>query len=178
MTWDVWLGAFQANIMRAHIRNTDNVEIFQFVTFHIGKEEYGVDILDVQEIIRMTSISQLPNISNKIDEIVNLRGIVIAVMDLRKRFGLESRNHDSQTRIVVVKINDRLMGGVVDAVLEVLRIPANTVESQTSLTDNITTDYVSGIAKLKDRLVLLIDLGRIFARELVELPDQEILNNA
>lgn len=126
----------------------------------------------------MIAITQMPNISNNIDGVINLRGIVIAVMDLRKRFGLQTKPHDSQTRIVVVNINGKLMGFVVDAVSEVLRIPADTVESHMSLMDNINTDYVSGIGKLKDRLVLLIDLSRIFAGELEELPDQETLNNA
>jgi len=135
--------------------------LLQLVTFHIENAEYGVDILHVQEIIRMIDITHMPNTLEHIDGVINLRGNVIAVMDLRRRFGLVPRTHDSQTRIMVVNLAGTVMGFVVDAVSEVLRIPAGTVAPPPPVMETVDAQYVIGVGKLEDRLLILIDLEKI-----------------
>lgn len=103
-------------------------ELLQLVTFSIGEEEFGVNILKVQEIIRTMEITKVPRAPEFVEGVINLRGKVIPIIDLRRRFGLVPKAHDKNTRIIVIEINNIIVGFVVDAVSEVLRIPASTVE--------------------------------------------------
>ena len=103
-------------------------ELLQLVTFSIGDEEFGVDILKVQEIIRTMEITKVPRAEDFVEGVINLRGKVIPIIDLRRRFGLVSKSHDKDTRIIVIEISNMIVGFVVDSVSEVLRIPASTVE--------------------------------------------------
>jgi len=105
-----------------------DAELMQLVTFSIGEEEFGVDILKVQEIIRTMEITKVPRAPIFVEGVINLRGKVIPIIDLRRRFGLETRAHDKHTRIIVIEISNMIVGFVVDSVSEVLRIPASTVE--------------------------------------------------
>src|SRR5512141_2159412 len=107
----------------------DDSHLLQLVTFNISQEEYGVDILKVQEIIRTMEITKVPRAPDFVEGVINLRGKVIPIIDLRKRFDMDSRDHDSQTRIIVIELNNMIVGFVVDSVSEVLRIPASTVEA-------------------------------------------------
>ena len=99
-------------------------ELLQLVTFSTGDEEFGVDILRVQEIIRTMAITKVPKAPEFVEGVINLRGKVIPIIDLRRRFGLQSKAHDKHTRIIVIEINTMIVGFVVDSVSEVLRIPA------------------------------------------------------
>lgn len=105
-----------------------DAQLMQLVTFSIGEEEFGVDILRVQEIIRMMDITKVPKAPDFVEGVINLRGNVIPIIDLRKRFGMDARERDKNTRIIVIEINNMIVGFIVDAVSEVLRIPADTVE--------------------------------------------------
>ncbi|MBT8763122.1 chemotaxis protein CheW [Desulfohalobiaceae bacterium Ax17] len=147
-----------------------DVELLQLVTFRIGEEEFGVDILRVQEIIRMLEITRVPNAPDFVEGVINLRGKVIPIIDLRKRFGLTVKDHDKHTRIIVVEINDMVVGFVVDAVSEVLRIPADIVEPPPPVVAGVDSEYISGVGKLEDRLLILLDLNRLLKRE-----EQEVL---
>ena len=100
-------------------------ELLQLVTFSIGEEEFGVNILKVQEIIRTMEITKVPRAPEFVEGVINLRGKVIPIIDLRRRFGLAPKAHDKNTRIIVIEINNIIVGFVVDAVSEVLRIPAD-----------------------------------------------------
>ena len=142
--------------------------LLQLVTFHIGEEEFGVDILAVQEIIRMMQITPVPRAPVYIDGVINLRGKVIPIIDLRRRFGLAPRGHDKNTRIIVIEINNIIVGFVVDAVSEVLRIPASTVEPPPPVVAGVESDYVSGVGKLQDRLLIMLDLDRLLSSEDME----------
>lgn len=133
----------------------------QLVTFCIENEEYGMDILHVQEIIRMIEITKMPNVPDFMDGVINLRGKVIAVVNLRKRFGLAPKDRDNLTRVIVVNLKGMVMGFVVDAVSEVLRIPANTVDPTPSVVENCNSNFVSGVGKLQNRLLILINLAKI-----------------
>src|SRR5260370_31045558 len=103
-------------------------ELRQLVGFHVGGEEFGIDILRVQEIIRAQQLTRVPNSPEFMEGVMNLRGKIIPVITLRKRFGLEEAPPDKQNRIVVVEIQGTVLGFIVDAVSEVLRIPADTLE--------------------------------------------------
>ncbi len=136
--------------------------LLQLVSFHIGGEEFGLDILRVQEIIRIQELTRVPNSPNFVDGVINLRGKVIPVIALRKRFGLEELAHDKQTRIVVVEVRGTVLGFIVDSVSEVLRIPTDTVEPPPRL-GKVEREYVSGVGKLDNRLLILLDVDRLMS---------------
>ena len=142
-----------------------DVELLQLVTFSIGGEEFGVDILKVQEIIRMLDITRVPKAPEFVEGVINLRGKVIPIIDLRKRFGLVSKGHDKNTRIIVIDINDMIVGYIVDSVSEVLRIHAATVEPPPPVVAGLDSEYISGVGKLDDRLLIFLDLDRLLSQE-------------
>ena len=139
--------------------------LLQLVTFNISQEEFGVDILKVQEIIRTMEITKVPRSPAFVEGVINLRGKVIPIIDLRKRFGMAPRDHDNQTRIIVIELHHMIVGFVVDSVSEVLRIPASTVEPPPAVVSGIESDYISGVGKLDDRLLILIDLEKLLSSE-------------
>ncbi|MGE9986035.1 chemotaxis protein CheW [Desulfovibrio sp. SGI.169] len=147
-------------------------ELLQLVTFSIGEEEFGVNILKVQEIIRTMEIAKVPRAPEFVEGVINLRGKVIPIIDLRRRFGLAPKAHDKNTRIIVIEINNIIVGFVVDAVSEVLRIPASTVEPPPPVVAGVDSDYISGVGKLQDRLLIMLDLDKLLSSE-----DMDMLNN-
>lgn len=142
-----------------------DAELLQLVTFSIGDEEFGVDILKVQEIIRTMEITKVPKAPEFVEGVINLRGKVIPIIDLRKRFGMETRAHDKNTRIIVIEINNMIVGFVVDSVSEVLRISADTVEPPPPVVAGVESEYIKGVGKLADRLLIMLDLDRLLSRE-------------
>jgi purine-binding chemotaxis protein CheW len=137
----------------------------QLVIFELANEVYGVDISRVQEIIRMTNITRLPRAPEFVEGVINLRGKVIPVVDLKKRFGLAERERTKASRIVVVDVGDHTIGMVVDAVSEVLRVPSSAVEPPSPVVTTIESDYIRGIAKLEGRLIILLDLDKVLSWE-------------
>ena len=135
-------------------------EFLQVVSFKVGEEEFGIEILSVQEIIRLQELTRVPNSPEFVDGVINLRGKVIPVIALRKRFGLPQQTHDKETRIVVLETHSVVIGLIVDSVSEVLRIPAEAVVPPPRL-GPIEKEFVSGVGKLEDRLLILLDLERI-----------------
>lgn len=133
----------------------------QLVSFNIGTEEFGVDILKVQEINRMVDITKVPQAPHYVEGVINLRGKVIPIVDLRKRFNLELKEYDKNTRIVVVDIGGNIMGMIVDSVSEVLRLPSNTIEPPPEIVTGINSEYIKGVAKLDDRLLIFLDLSKV-----------------
>nr|WP_035271112.1 chemotaxis protein CheW [Desulfonatronum thiodismutans] len=138
--------------------------LLQLVTFHIGEEEFGVEILKVQEIIRMMGITRVPKAPDFVEGVINLRGKVIPIIDLRTRFGMAAQDHDKHTRIIVIEINSVIIGFVVDSVSEVLRIPADTVEPPPPIISGIESEYIRGVGKLADRLLILLDLDSLLSK--------------
>ena len=136
--------------------------LLQIVSVKVGNEEFGLDILRVQEIIRVQQLTRVPNSPDFVEGVINLRGKVIPVIALRKRFGLEILAQDKQTRIVVVEVKGTVLGFMVDSVSEVLRIPADTVEPPPRL-GKVEREYVSGVGKLNDRLLILLDVDRLMS---------------
>jgi purine-binding chemotaxis protein CheW len=138
-------------------------EMLQLVSFKLGQEEFAVDILLVQEINRMAEITPVPKASACVEGVINLRGKIIPVVNLRKRFGLEWGQASGEERIVVVNVENRVLGLMVDSVSEVLRIAANGIEPPPSLAAGIGSEYVKGVGKIDDRLLILLDLGMVLA---------------
>lgn len=136
-------------------------ELLQLVSFTIGNEEFGVNILQVQEINRMVEVTSVPNTPEYVDGVINLRGKVIPIVDLRRRFGMERKEKDMNTRIIVVELTGKVFGFVVDAVSEVLRIPKSVTELPPPIIAGIDAEYITAIGKLDNRLLILLDLERV-----------------
>lgn len=153
------------NLQRDVVNMENPKEILQVVSFKIGNEEFGVDILKVREINRLVQITRLPNTPNFIEGVMNLRGKVIPVINLRKRLGLGEKNYDKDIRIIVVELNDKTVGFIVDSVSEVLRLSKSIIEPPPELISGIDTEYITGIAKLEDKLLLLLDLEKILTAD-------------
>jgi purine-binding chemotaxis protein CheW len=146
-------------------RQSNIEELIQLVSFNIGNEEFGVEILKVQEIIRSMQIVHVPNSPSFIDGVINLRGRVIPIVNLRVRLGINRIEHDKSTRIIVVEINNKTIGFVVDSVSEVLRISGSIMEAPPSIVSGINSEYITSIGKLDDRLLILLDLEKLFSLE-------------
>lgn len=136
-------------------------DLIQLVTFRIGEEEFGVDILAVQEIIRMMQITMVPRAPEFIEGVINLRGKVIPVINMRTRFNKPTLDQDSNTRIVVMELENKIVGFLVDGVSEVLRIPESTVEDPPPVVAGIGAEYIRGIGKLDNRLLILLNLDNL-----------------
>ena len=143
-------------------------EVLQLVTFTLNDEEYAVDILSVQEINRITEITQVPNSPDFVDGVINLRGKVIPVINMRKKFGLNDKASDDTSRVIIMDIQGVTNGLLVDSVSEVLRIPSNIVEPPPPLSSSTHSKFIKGIAKMENRLIVLIDINKLMG-EAVEL---------
>lgn len=141
----------------------------QFVTCRVGGEEFAVDILSVQEIIRMVEITRVPKAPAFVEGVINLRGRIIPVLDLRRRLGIADAERTAQSRIVVVTVRGRVVGLVVDSVSEVLRIPRSAIEPTPSLGTTAGAEFIQGVGRLDERLLTLLDLKRLLLNS--ETPD-------
>lgn len=133
----------------------------QLVGFRIGEETYGVQIGSVREIVRVPEITMVPNAPEMIEGVINLRGKIIPVMDLRKRFGSAVTPSDKKNRILVVELENRLLGLIVSSASEVLKIPPSEIEPPGAVFAEGESSYVTGVGKLKGRLVILLDIARL-----------------
>lgn len=150
--------------MASHVETKrDQEELLQLVSFKIGDEEFGVDILSVQEINRMSQITKVPNTPDFIEGVINLRGRIIPVIDLRVKLGMTRKDHGKNTRIVVVELKGQTIGFIVDEVSEVLRIPKDITEAPPDMVGGVNSDYITSIGKLEDRLLILLDLEKILS---------------
>lgn len=143
------------------------VEQLQLVTFEVASEEFAVDILAVQEINRMMDLTRVPQSPADVEGVINLRGRIIPVLDLRKRFGFPTGERTAENRIIVVDVHGKVIGFIVDRVHEVLRISGDIVEPAPAMVCSISADFIAGVGKLPDRLLILLDLNRLFGTELV-----------
>jgi len=135
----------------------------QLVVFALASEYYGVDIGDVREIIRMQNITRVPGAPPFVEGVINLRGKVVPVVDLRKRLQLKVGDQTKDSRIVVIDLQGKDMGVIVDGVNEVLRIQLSAVEPPSSLVTNAESDYLRGIAKLENKMIILLDLSKVLS---------------
>ena len=145
-------------------------ELLQLVTFHIGDEEFAVDILNIQGINRMVDITKVPNTPDFVEGIINLRGKVLPVINLRRKLGMPDKEYDNHTRFIVVEFQNRVLGFIVDSVNEVLRINRNLTEPPPEISSNIDSQFITAIGKLDDRLLILLNLERVLT-----ITDHEVL---
>ena len=140
-------------------------EMIQLVSFDLGGEEYGVDVLAVREIIRMPAITKMPNTPEYVDGIINLRGTVVPIISLRKRFGLCESELDHNSRILVMEVGDAMTGFVVDGVSEVIRIQSSEIQPPPSLvlSGGISQEFITGVFNHAERLLIVMDVGRMFS---------------
>lgn len=139
----------------------------QLVTFEVAGEEFAVDILAVHEINRMMELTRVPQSPPEVEGVINLRGRIIPVLDLRRRFSMAPGQRDEHSRIVVVEVHSRVLGFIVDRVHEVLRIDSSIVDPAPQMVCSIDSDFIAGVGKLKDRLIILLDLPKLFSAQSV-----------
>jgi purine-binding chemotaxis protein CheW len=137
----------------------------QLVTFKLGKEEFGVDIMKVQEIIKIPPVTFVPRAPRFIEGVINLRGNVIPVISLKERFKMETSGSTNDARIIVIQVNGRTMGVMVDQVTEVIRIPEDAIEPPPPVAVGIDSGYLRGVGKIEDRLIVLLELDTIIDKE-------------
>ena len=137
----------------------------QVVVFRLGSEDFGVNISSVESIIKMQPITKMPHAPAFVEGVTNLRGKVLPVMDLRTRFGMPSQEADKNSRIIIINVNGVEVGMIVDGVSEVLTIPEQNVEPTPAIATSVDADFITGIAKIAQRLVILLDLGQVLSSE-------------
>lgn len=144
-------------------------EIDQLVSFAIAGEEFGVDILKVREIIRVVNVTTVPQAPSFVEGVINFRGQIVPVVDLRRRFNLPSKAKDNNTRIIVMELADKTVGFLVDSVQEVIPIASVVIEAPHELVMSVATRYITGVVKLEDRLLILLDLDLVLTTAEQEL---------
>jgi purine-binding chemotaxis protein CheW len=144
---------------------TKAVEEIQLVVFSLGREEFAVEVTQVREIMRMEEITRMPKSPSFVEGILNLRGQIIAVIDLAQRLNLESGDRDAETRIIVVEAEDIKVGMIVDAVSEVLRVSTEAIETTPTLAADVAVAYLQGVVKQENRLIILLDLTKVLSIE-------------
>ncbi len=140
-------------------------EVVQLVSFMLDEVEYGVDILSVHEILRYPEITRLPNTPNFIKGVINLRGNVLPVVDVRLRFGFPKGKITDLTRIIVVETGGKQVGLLVDNVYQVVRIPVSCVDPPEELMIGVSEEFIGGIGRLKDRLIVLLNMSHVIFLE-------------
>lgn len=153
------------------IIKSDNIEDKEekFLTFVLGHEEYGLEILKVREIISVMEITEVPQVPDFIKGVINLRGKVIPVIDLRLKFGMPPIEYNRETCIIVVNVKDLLLGIVVDTVAEVLDISKDDIDPAPTFGGSIKTEFILGIGKIKDKVKILLDIDRVLSIEELDI---------
>ena len=151
----------------AKIDSSKNDELIQLVSFMLADEEYGVEVLKVREIIRMPTITKMPNVPQHVEGIINLRGKVIPIISMRRRFGLMENENNSQTRIIIMDVCGSLTGFIVDAVSEVIRIHSSEIQPPPSmmLSGGIGQEFITGVFNHAERLLIIMDIDRMFSED-------------
>jgi purine-binding chemotaxis protein CheW len=153
--------------------NSPVEELLQIVTFNVGNEKFGVDILKVKEIIRMTDITKVPNTPNYVDGVINLRGKVMPIINIRSKFGMPRVENDSSTRIIIFELESKHIGFIVDAVNAVLKIPKSLFETPPEIIVGIDAKYITSVGIWNNQMTILLDLDKILTTS-----KQEVLVDA
>ncbi|MDD2366805.1 MAG: chemotaxis protein CheW [Desulfuromonadaceae bacterium] len=140
-------------------------ELIQLVSFMLADEEYGVEVLKVREIIRMPSITKMPNVPQHVEGIINLRGKVIPIISMRRRFNLMENENSNQTRIIIMDVSGTLTGFIVDSVSEVIRIHSSEIQPPPSMvmSSGVGQEFITGVFNHAERLLIIMDIDRMFS---------------
>ena len=144
--------------------------VIQLVGFRLDDEDYAIAITKIQEIILIKPITRIPQVPDFIEGLINLRGSVIPIVNLRKQFGLLPRELDDETRIIVVNVHDKTVGCIVDAVTQVMRINRDQIQPPPLGVLAVNHQYLAGLAKLDDRLMIILDIEKLFEAEELAAP--------
>lgn len=139
--------------------------IIQWVTFHLENEKYGIKVMQVQEVLRMTEIAPVPGAPHYVIGIINLRGSVVTVIDTRRRFGLPDVENDDETRIVIVESNNNVVGILVDSVAEVVDLKMSEIETAPNVGNDESSKYIQGVSSREDELLILVDVNKLLSDE-------------
>jgi purine-binding chemotaxis protein CheW len=137
----------------------------QLISFTVGAEEYGLELLRVKEVIRMRQITWLPKAPSCVKGIINLRGDIIPIVDLRERFGLQPQEQTAMTRVIVVEVEGMPVGMVVDSASQVVRVPADQFDPPPTVMGGASREFITSVGKMGDKLVIMIDVDRILSIE-------------
>lgn len=138
-------------------------DLKQLISFTVGEEEYGLELLRVKEVIRMRQLTWLPKAPSCVKGIINLRGDVIPIVDLRDRFGLEPIEQTAMTRVIVVEVEGSLVGMVVDSASQVVRVPADQFDAPPTVMGAASREFITAVGKMTDKLVIMIDVNKILS---------------
>jgi len=159
-----------ASLAQKHMQQSDSIETM-YLTFPVGSELYGVSILGVTEIVGLQRIMSVPDVPHYIKGVINLRGKVIPLMDVRLRFGMPEKEYDDRTVVIVLEVGGAPVGLIVDGVNEVLDIPDDMVDRPTSYGNSDRRSLVRGLGRLEDRVAILLDVDLLVEAEELVLPD-------
>ncbi|HHX02225.1 MAG TPA: purine-binding chemotaxis protein CheW [Firmicutes bacterium] len=150
----------------------------QLVVFRLASEEFAFEITQVREIIKPPSITVLPHVSEYIEGVTNIRGEIIPIISLRRRFSVPETERTPETRVIIVEFDQTSVGFVVDAVTEVMRIPEGTVKSPPRTVAGLRSEFLKGVAQVDERLIILLEVGKILtSEEQIELKNLENVRN-
>ena len=139
--------------------------VLRWVTFFLANEKYGINVMQVQEVLRVSEIAPVPGAPDYVLGIINLRGNVVTVIDTRQRFGLPSKELDDAARIVIVESNDQVVGILVDSVAEVVDLRVSEIESAPNVGTEDNSKFIQGVASQQDELLIIIDLNKLLTDE-------------
>lgn len=150
----------------------------QLVVFRLASEEFAFEITQVREIIKPPSITVLPHVSEYIEGVTNIRGDIIPIISLRKRFSVPEAERTPETRVIIVEFDETSVGFVVDAVTEVMRISETAVKSPPRTVAGLRSEYLKGVAQIEERLIILLEVGKILSsEEQIELKNLDNVRN-
>ncbi len=147
------------------VAETNDDSIIQWVTFHLDDEKYGIKVMQVQEVLRMTEIAPVPGAPHYVLGIINLRGNVVTVIDTRRRFGLPDVEPDDETRIVIIEADENVVGILVDSVAEVVDLKMSEIETAPSVGNDESSKYIQGVSSRGDELLILVDVNKLLTDE-------------
>ncbi|MCB1875165.1 MAG: chemotaxis protein CheW [Chromatiales bacterium] len=142
-----------------------NDPISQWVTFRLDDETYGINVMQVQEVLRVTEIAPVPGAPAYVLGIINLRGNVVTVIDTRSRFGLPPRDVDDSSRIVIIESDQQVIGILVDSVAEVQELPSSQIETTPNVGNEESSRYIQGVSSQKNQLLILVDLNKLLTED-------------
>ncbi|MBN4054162.1 purine-binding chemotaxis protein CheW [Nitrospira defluvii] len=150
----------------------------QYLTFKLGDEQYGVEILRVQEIKGYTGVTRIPNIPEHYKGVLNLRGAIVPIVDLRMKFGMEAVEYNKMTVIIVVEVNERVMGIIVDTVSDVMSIASKDVQDAPEFGGDVDVRFISGIGNYEDQLVTFLNIDQVLSVKEIDQANESAANQS
>jgi purine-binding chemotaxis protein CheW len=144
---------------------SSNESVSQWVTFYLDSEKYGINVMSVQEVLRITDIAPVPGAPHYVLGIINLRGNVVTVIDTRTRFGLTEKESDDATRIVIIESDNQVIGILVDSVAEVVDLAKSDIETTPNVGNDESSKYIQGVSSQGEQLLILVDVDKLLTEE-------------